>query len=81
MNDNRSDVEAMALAIARAVDAMLQEREMEPMKVLAALGAAGGMLVGLTLPETDDELDGLLMGALGLGFREALESMRRGDAN
>ena len=80
MNDNRSEVEAMALAIAKAVHDMLKERPMEPLKVMAALGAAGGMLVGLTVPENGSEVDNVMMGALGLGFRETLTTMRKKEA-
>ena len=81
MNDNGSDVEAMTLAVAKTVDAMLRDRPIEPLKVLAALGAAGGLLVGMNIPENDGEVDGVMMGALGLGFREMLESMRKAQTS
>ena len=81
-DDNPSTASDLALVIAQAVDAYVKERpEVDIMQVCAALGAAGGALVSVSIPAGNEPADRTALDLMTHGFEEFLTELRKARAN
>ncbi|WP_129222266.1 hypothetical protein [Lichenibacterium ramalinae] len=82
MDDESSTASDLALVITQAVDAYVKARpDVDVMQVCAALGAAGGALVSVSIPAGNEGADHTALDLMTHGFTEFLIELRKAMAN
>lgn len=82
MNDNVSTVHALTAVLTAAVADFAASRPgLEAMEIVAALGAAGAVVMSRAYPPGFPEADLTGLGIMGHGYGVALEVLRKGQGN
>ena len=82
MDDESSTATDLAFVITQAVDAYVKERpDVHVMQVCAALGAAGGALVSVSIPAGNEGAEHMALKFMTEGFKAFLAELRKGQAN
>jgi hypothetical protein len=82
MDHESSTATDLAFVITQAVDAYVKERpDVHVMQVCAALGAAGGALVSVSVPAENEGAEHMALKFMTEGFKAFLAELRKGQAN
>ena len=82
MDDESATATDLALVITRAVDVYVKERpDVHIMQVCAALGAAGGALVSVSIPAGNEGAEHMALKFMTEGFKAFLAELRKAKAN
>lgn len=82
MTDESSTATDLAFVITQAVDGYLKERpDVHIMQVCAALGAAAGALVSVSIPAGNEAAERTALKFTAEGFKAFLVELRKGQGN
>jgi hypothetical protein len=82
MTDESLIATDLAFVITQAVDAYVKERpDVHIMQVCAALGAAGGALVSVSIPAGNEGAEHIALKFMTEGFQAFLAELRKGRVN
>ena len=82
MTDESSTATDLAFFITQAIDAYVKEHPgVHVMQVCAALGAAGGALVSVSIPAGNEAAERMALTFMTEGFKAFLAELRRAKAN
>jgi hypothetical protein len=78
MNDNRTTIYALALAITEALDKHLEDQPgANTMDIVTALGVAGGMVMSKSYPSGLIQAELAAVELMKHGYQASLEALRR----